>query len=233
MLVSPQRASLATGAVLASVACFPTADLSRYRAGGGSGGGDALAGGLNAGGSGSAAEMDASSGLDEDAGSVDGSPESGRPEIPSDAGLDAAAPDPMAPRDAGGPCSGEAGTTTSFQSETSCFLLVDEAIGWAEALGACEAWGGSLATVTSPEEEATVDAARGEVAIWIGYNDRGTEGTYTWASGETSDHTNWNLAAAQPTNADTEDCVAKLAGAGTWFDLQCTDLYAYLCERPL
>ena len=116
-------------------------------------------------------------------------------------------------------------------NDGGCYLLGAQAVGWAAASAACEAWGGTLARLDSAEEEAALLARVAPADVWIGLNDVASEGTMLWeAGGAPILYTHW--AAQQPDDFDgTEDCVELLADGRGWNDRPCTDLRVYLCER--
>ncbi len=60
-----------------------------------------------------------------------------------------------------------------------------------EALAACEAMGGQLASITSADEQKAIEALNSSgTKLWIGgYRD--DDGKWKWVSGETWDYTNW------------------------------------------
>ena len=64
---------------------------------------------------------------------------------------------------------------------------------------------------------------------FIGANDRASEGTWVWSSGDTWSYTNWS--SGQPSNADgNEDCGTMWLGSGEWNDAPCTNTYPFVCE---
>jgi lectin-like protein/VCBS repeat protein/IPT/TIG domain-containing protein len=127
-------------------------------------------------------------------------------------------------------------SATSCLAETGCELrtfassayLVCKAAtaSWAEASAACTARGGALVTVSNAEENAFL-LASGVADAWIGYTDAAVEGTFVWASGESS-FKSWGM--AQPDDAGgNEDCASFLAD-GTWNDAPCDGKHGYVCE---
>lgn len=111
-----------------------------------------------------------------------------------------------------------------------CYLLGAEASSWLASSVACSDWGGALARIDSPEEEALL-SQNTSVDTWIGLNDRELEGDMRWADdSELGAYSHW--APQQPDDFDgSEDCVELLSDDRGWNDRPCTDLRAYLCER--
>ena len=57
---------------------------------------------------------------------------------------------------------------------------------------------------------------------WIGFNDRSSEGSWAWSSGQSVTSANWS--SGQPYNGSgTEDCAWLSPGSGLWNDEQCWD----------
>lgn len=145
------------------------------------------------------------------------------PAVDSDAGVssDAGPSIPVLACDTPGDVAAEGG---------GCYSFVTQAASWAAASAACSAWGGALARIESPEEEALlVQGASGD--SWLGLNDLETEGAMRWEGGAAlGTYRNW--AVEQPDDFDgTEDCVELLADGRGWNDRPCSDLRVYICER--
>lgn len=156
-------------------------------------------------------------------GSDAGTPSSPPPVVSSDVGeaRDAGSSSPSLACDGPGDVATEAG---------GCYSFVADATSWAAASAACSAWGGALARIESPDEEAFV--LQGSSSdTWLGLNDLDAEGAMRWDGGsELGTYRNW--AAEQPDDFDgTEDCVELLADGRGWNDRPCTDLRVYVCER--
>jgi len=70
---------------------------------------------------------------------------------------------------------------------------------WTNSEAFAQTLGGNLATINDAAENTWVFQQFGQQRdLWIGLNDVQTEGTFTWASGETSSFTNWR--SGQPDN---------------------------------
>jgi hypothetical protein len=146
------------------------------------------------------------------------------------------APPPVAASDAGG---GDAASSSAPACDApgdvvaeggGCYAFVAAGASWAAASAACSAWGGALARVESPEEDAfLLERVTGDT--WLGLSDSETEGVLRWENGMVlGAYGNW--ATDQPDDFDgSEDCVELLADGRGWNDRPCTDLRAYVCER--
>lgn len=84
-------------------------------------------------------------------------------------------------------------------------------------------YGGHLATIRSPAEQAWIESAfaneLGNWGLWIGFNDIAIEGQWVWSSGEPTTYTNW--APPNPNNGSTqpEDAAhlfGSLGGSQQW-----------------
>jgi len=112
----------------------------------------------------------------------------------------------------------------------SCYRLVGSTpLAWDDALSDCEAWGGSLASITSSDEQLFVVALLSE-STWIGGSGVGTEEFFEWADGEEWGFVAW--ADGEPSLTIDEDCVEMNETLEfAWNNSLCDDLHAYLCER--
>jgi hypothetical protein len=118
------------------------------------------------------------------------------------------------------------------------YLFVQTPKTWEQAQAYCRISGYTLATINDPAEEdflQSQEQGRGIYNWWIGYNDRGIEGSWIWDSGEMSPYTNWF-----PGNPDDyygEDCAADRVGANPtpyderWNDYPCNKTFSFICER--
>lgn len=63
---------------------------------------------------------------------------------------------------------------------------------WPEAANEAQSWGGYLATINDPGEEAWIQGTFGsQEGFWIGLNDIENEGEFVWMNGEPVTYTNW------------------------------------------
>jgi hypothetical protein len=172
-----------------------------------------------------------------DAGSHDGG--SARDASAPPSGLDASAPpsegtvnEPDASAPPKAPCPG-------LVFEGSCYEFFDEQVSWSDAESRCAAWGGQLASVESPEEDAFMSAwpalmgvpLLNGAGLWLGGTDAIRDGDFRWQGGRPLGFTGW--APGQPNDGAGVDCIEKRNDyAQGWYDRRCTDGERYVCERP-
>ena len=65
--------------------------------------------------------------------------------------------------------------------------------------------------------------------FWMGLNDRETEGTFVWPSGEAFTYDEWGTFEPNDYNY-SEDCVFSLLD-GIWFDAFCLGHAPFVCEK--
>ncbi|MFX0015750.1 MAG: NosD domain-containing protein [Promethearchaeota archaeon] len=101
---------------------------------------------------------------------------------------------------------------------------------WADAKADCEARGGHLVTITSPQENAMVTELLSGYSAWIGLTDENTEREWQWVTGEAVTYTNWGW--GQPDDSDGEDGedYAEIYGDGEWNDFPGSRYLYYVCE---
>ena len=112
---------------------------------------------------------------------------------------------------------------------TGCYLRSAANAGWIEAERSCQTWGGGLVVVDSPEEDAFLGTHL-DVSFWIGASDLVQEGRVLWNGGAPLGFSHWAM--GEPNDFQgREDCVVKAMPVGSWNDLPCRNLNAYVCER--
>lgn len=134
-------------------------------------------------------------------------------------------------------------TCPSTFSNGPCFTLAKN---WTEAQAICEQHGSNLATISNASTNAALGAGGCFSASpfhdwecsWIGYTDLRNEGQFEWASGATSNFTNWG--AYEPSTEGenpTQDCTMVCKGGSLagysgefWVDQDCSDEYAFCCD---
>jgi hypothetical protein len=140
-------------------------------------------------------------------------------------------PTAVVPRaaDAADPCSALGGFM--IPDSGSCYMVGDNVFAWLDARSFCQAWGGDLVQIDSPQENAAL-VERIQGSVWIGANDLDEEGMFRWAQGNLLDFEAWNP--GQPNNLDgDEDCADLNAFSGRWSDVPCSgdESRRALCER--
>ncbi|MBD3312755.1 hypothetical protein GF352_04865 [archaeon] len=109
--------------------------------------------------------------------------------------------------------------------ESSCYKDLGSK-SWTDGKSACEELKSHLVTVNDAGENKWVDDfTRGDV--WIGYNDRGSEGDWEWLY-DSSGYKHWHN--NEPNNAGNEDC-AHMWSDGTWNDAKCGKSKTVVCEK--
>lgn len=109
---------------------------------------------------------------------------------------------------------------------------------WDAAEAYCVAGGGHLASVSSSGENSFlyIDVMPGGLfdpssPRWIGLNDKKTEGSFVWSSGDPFSYTNWK--SGEPNDSGgNEDCVEIRWNDGKWNDNNCTNTRLFICEYP-
>lgn len=123
-----------------------------------------------------------------------------------------------------------AGSTIGYSGE--CYWLASPS-NWLSAESACASQGGHLATISSFVESLLLASRYSTSAgnpAWIGINDRRTEGTYEWSSGEPVVYTRWST--GEPNNfGGSEDCSTMWSSDGSWNDTTCGGSTRGICER--
>ncbi|XP_078659901.1 lymphocyte antigen 75-like isoform X2 [Branchiostoma floridae x Branchiostoma belcheri] len=104
---------------------------------------------------------------------------------------------------------------------------------WEEALANCQAKGGDLASVHSPEEANFLLSQMNDVfaQYWIGLNDKSVENGFTWTDGTPVSFTLWND--GEPNNAGNgEHCVEMVVSSGEafWNDMDCGASRNWVCK---
>jgi hypothetical protein len=108
--------------------------------------------------------------------------------------------------------------TTGVGSNDHIYTLYDTALSWSAAQADAVARGGHLVTITSPEEQAFLDANFFGFGYFIGLSDAGAEGTFAWVTGEPTTYLHWHP--VQPDNfGGNEDFVQVRSSDGLWNDV--------------
>ncbi|KAI8521387.1 hypothetical protein Bbelb_011410 [Branchiostoma belcheri] len=116
---------------------------------------------------------------------------------------------------------------------SSCYLFVNEDETWDKAQSECSQRDATLTSVTSAEEQDFI-LGHCNTNVNIGFNDKTTEGTFTWLDGLPTTFSNWEP--GEPSNAGgNEDCAEIVHDTGLWNDVPCGQSWStrgYVCKRP-
>src|SRR5262245_55408142 len=121
-------------------------------------------------------------------------------------------------------------TASSAASRSSTDTTTNGLVNWTQAETEAVGLGGHLTAVNDAAENAYLVSTfltglNANKAMWIGFNDQTTEGTFVWSSGDAVTYTNW--ATGEPNNAsNNEDYTAinwhfargDAVPQGTWND---------------
>ncbi len=121
----------------------------------------------------------------------------------------------------------ECGGCTLFQREGRAYWLCSNGR-WTDVQQVCEGFGANLASVQDPEENLFLALKLDGGAYWIGINDIGNEGVYTWVDGEPVDYTNWADGSPPADNLDS-NC-GGIDTQGEWLVLPCNNSRQGFCE---
>jgi hypothetical protein len=149
--------------------------------------------------------------------------------------------------DAGAVASCARGATAS--PDQRCFALVTTPSSWQDARTACQAkgTGWDLTTIHNAARNSFLASFLGTLTdAWVGASDAQSEGVWRWL-GDGGAFWNGNGTSGgavggafvswtagtnpEPNGGDLSDCLRLRAGGG-WADLQCTTLFAAICEGP-
>ncbi|CAH3179784.1 unnamed protein product, partial [Porites lobata] len=112
-----------------------------------------------------------------------------------------------------------------------CYLTSRACATWLTAQSNCSTMSSNLLTVYSQEENLYIQHRHNGERSWIGLNDRSVEGSFAWASKDTSDFELW--APNQPNDWKNEDCVHTLGALHRyeWNDVSCDKCFNYTCFK--
>ncbi|KAM3850433.1 macrophage mannose receptor 1-like [Diretmus argenteus] len=114
-----------------------------------------------------------------------------------------------------------------------CFHLQRDQKTWSEAQTECRKEGGDLASIHNVEDQSFVISQLGygtNDELWIGLNDRTTEGLFDWGDHSTVTFTSWEF--GKPSASDSqEDCVLIRGEKGNWADGLCEDKHGFICMK--
>ncbi|XP_061834761.1 macrophage mannose receptor 1b isoform X1 [Nerophis lumbriciformis] len=114
-----------------------------------------------------------------------------------------------------------------------CFHLVRTPKTWTDAQKDCRKEEGALVSMRNVEDFGFVVSQLGYGStdeLWIGFNDRRTEGLFEWSDAADVTFTVWQY--GEPTtSADDEDCVLMGGENGNWADRSCDEKHGFVCMK--
>ncbi|KAM4727472.1 macrophage mannose receptor 1-like [Anableps anableps] len=114
-----------------------------------------------------------------------------------------------------------------------CFHLYRTPKSWSDAQLACRKEGGGLVSIRNVEDQSFVISQLGYAStdeLWIGLNDRKTEGLFDWTDHTTVSFTSWEF--GKPAVAtNQEDCVLIRGESGNWADRDCKEKHGFICMK--
>uniref|UniRef100_A0A3Q2WPT7 Mannose receptor, C type 1b n=1 Tax=Haplochromis burtoni TaxID=8153 RepID=A0A3Q2WPT7_HAPBU len=104
---------------------------------------------------------------------------------------------------------------------------------WSEAQVACHQDGGDLVSIHSVEDQSFIISQLGYTStdqLWIGMNDRKTEGLFDWSDHSTVAFTSWEF--GKPAgSSEIKDCVLMRGENGNWADRVCEEQHGFICKK--
>ncbi|KAI9544497.1 hypothetical protein NQZ68_001370 [Dissostichus eleginoides] len=114
-----------------------------------------------------------------------------------------------------------------------CFNLNRTQKTWPDAQRDCRFEGGDLATIRNVEDQSFVISQLGYTStdeLWIGLNDRKTEGQFDWIDHSTVSFTSWEFG-KPAVSTDIKDCVLIRGENGNWADRVCEEKHGSICMK--
>ncbi|KAM6919233.1 macrophage mannose receptor 1-like [Xenentodon cancila] len=116
-----------------------------------------------------------------------------------------------------------------------CFHLKRTSQTWSDARTDCQKEGGDLVSIRNLEDQSFVISQLGYGAndeLWIGLNDRRTEGLFEWSDHSTVSFTSWVYGKPSVSSfSDTENCVLIRGENGNWEDHICDEKHGSICMK--
>lgn len=129
-------------------------------------------------------------------------------------------------------------TTSNFSCDPgwivagdSCIFISDEDVSWYTAKMKCQSLQSQLVVINSDDIQSVLEGLITSDQYWIGLDDTGSEGNFTWINGTLLNTTHW--AVGEPDNKDDENCVVlkPVGGQIKWFDMRCLDFNSFICQK--
>ncbi|KAM8838452.1 macrophage mannose receptor 1-like isoform 2-T2 [Synchiropus picturatus] len=114
-----------------------------------------------------------------------------------------------------------------------CFHLYRTAQTWTDAQRECRKEAGELVSIRNVEDHSFVLSQLGYAstdALWLGLNDRKTEGLFEWSDHSTVTFITWEFGSPK-FSSDVEDCVLMKGEMGNWADCNCEEKHGFICMK--
>ncbi|KAM9349892.1 macrophage mannose receptor 1-like [Symphorus nematophorus] len=114
-----------------------------------------------------------------------------------------------------------------------CFSLNRTQKTWSDAQRECRNGGGDLVSIHNVEDQSFVISQLGYTStdeLWIGLNDRKTEGLFDWIDHSTVSFTSWEFG-KPAVSTDIQDCILIKGEKGNWADRVCEEKHGYICMK--
>uniref|UniRef100_A0A3P9LTA8 Mannose receptor, C type 1b n=1 Tax=Oryzias latipes TaxID=8090 RepID=A0A3P9LTA8_ORYLA len=114
-----------------------------------------------------------------------------------------------------------------------CYQLYRSQKTWSDAQLTCRKEEGDLVSIHNVEEQSFIFSELGYVPtdeLWIGLNDRTTEGLFDWSDQSAVRFTSWEF--GKPgVQENQEDCVLIRGQKGNWADSVCEEKHGFICMK--
>uniref|UniRef100_A0A3B5AZ46 Macrophage mannose receptor 1-like n=1 Tax=Stegastes partitus TaxID=144197 RepID=A0A3B5AZ46_9TELE len=114
-----------------------------------------------------------------------------------------------------------------------CFHLDRTKKTWSDAQKQCRDEGGNLVSIRNVEDQSFVISQLGFAStdeLWIGLNDRKTEGLFDWTDHSAVSFTSWEYGKPE-VSSDIKDCVLIRGENGNWADRVCEEKQGFICMK--
>uniref|UniRef100_A0AAQ4P8Z2 Mannose receptor, C type 1b n=1 Tax=Gasterosteus aculeatus aculeatus TaxID=481459 RepID=A0AAQ4P8Z2_GASAC len=114
-----------------------------------------------------------------------------------------------------------------------CFHLNRTQQTWSDAQKECHNERGELVSIRNVEDQSFVISQLGYEStdeLWIGLNDRKTEGLFDWSDHSTVSFTSWEFG-NPAASSDINDCVLIRGQNGNWADRVCEEKHGSICMK--
>ncbi|XP_062321712.1 CD209 antigen-like protein E [Osmerus eperlanus] len=121
-----------------------------------------------------------------------------------------------------------------------CYKFSDKKLDWLSSSQSCTTMGSHLTILHSKEQHDALEKEARRIGgsdyhFWIGLSDLEKEGDWRWVDNTTLQNKYWDEWDSEPNNHQSgglegEDCVVLDSFSLTWSDVQCENIYKYICQ---